>query len=121
MGIEVAIFELDSLLQNLFNLSIILVEMAAAACQATLALPSMMSRVVPSSRDSCMGSSRSRLRPQSVRELFRMKSAGCCRKKIVEASRASSLDVDLSGEAIGDDFYSVLGLVLLYSPPFAVE
>lgn len=37
------------------------------------------------------------------------------------ASRASSLDVDLSGEAIGDDFYSVLGLVLLYSPPFAVE
>lgn len=57
-----------------------------------------------------MGSSRSRLRPQSVRELFRMKSAGCCRKRIVEASRASSLDVDLSGEAIGEDFYSVLGL-----------
>lgn len=54
----------------------------------------------------------SRLRPQSVRDLFRMKGTPACRKSMAARARlGGDVDVDLNGEAIGEDFYSVLGLV----------
>ena len=87
-----------------------------AACQATLPLPSVSRVPAQASPKACSKvASPSRLRPRSVRDLFRMKSTPACRKTMEARARlGGDVDVNFNGDATGEDFYSVLGLVHKY-------
>ena len=89
-----------------------------AACQATLPLTSASRIPTQTPEVTLIGNSRAcsaRLRPQSIRNLFRIKEAPACKKTIscfaARARLGGDGDVDLNGDPVAEDFYSVLGLV----------
>ncbi|KAG0585150.1 hypothetical protein KC19_3G262100 [Ceratodon purpureus] len=88
-----------------------------AACQATLPLTSASRIPTQTPEVTLIGNSRAcsaRLRPQSIRNLFRIKEAPACKKTIscfaARARLGGDGDVDLNGDPVAEDFYSVLGL-----------
>lgn len=96
-----------------------------AACQGTRSLPSVSLTPALASEHSNRSKSwlcthvglPSRFKSQGVRHLFGIKDEPLCRKSVETRARlGGDGDVDLNGEAIAEDFYSVLGLVGLAHP-----
>ncbi|XP_024364480.1 uncharacterized protein [Physcomitrium patens] len=90
-----------------------------AACQGTRSLPSVSLTPALASEHSNRSKSwlcthvglPSRFKSQGVRHLFGIKDEPLCRKSVETRARlGGDGDVDLNGEAIAEDFYSVLGL-----------
>jgi hypothetical protein len=87
-----------------------------AACHATLPLPSASRTPAQAQELTKRGTSRvcsARLRPQSVRALFRINDApkNTSASFTARARLGGDGDVDFNGDPVAEDFYSVLGLV----------